>query len=113
MQNIDKLEEIPRELDTEFFRELFKSAEISNFTPSEKRKYRKDMMDKQSIAMGIKFQRRVGREEGLAEGRAEGLAEGRAESRLAIARLMLANGCDSALVIKCTGLSEEELEKLN
>lgn len=101
MQNIDKLEEIPRELDTEFFRELFKSAEISNFTPSEKRKYRKDMMDKQSIAMGIKFQRRVGRE------------EGRAESRLAIARLMLANGCDSALVIKCTGLSEDELEKLS
>ena len=108
MLNIENLEEIPPQLDTEYFRDLFKSAEIANFTPSEKRKYRKDMMDQQSIAMGIKFQRRVGREEGLKEGLEKGLEKGRLE----IARAMIANGCDSSLISKCTGLSEEEVNGL-
>ncbi|MBO4670942.1 MAG: Rpn family recombination-promoting nuclease/putative transposase [Bacteroidales bacterium] len=108
MLNIENLEEIPPQLDTEYFRDLFKSAEIANFTPSEKRKYRKDMMDQQSIAMGIKFQRRVGREEGLKEGLEKGLEKGRVE----IARAMLKDGQSPSLVSKYTGLSESELKDL-
>ena len=120
MLNIENLDKIPPQLNTDYFRDLFKSAEIANFTPSEKRKYRKDMMDQQSIAMGIKFQRRVGREEGLKEGREEGLKEGREEglkeglkeSRTQIARAMLLDGQPAETVSKYTGLSADEIKAL-
>ena len=104
MHNIEKLKEIPPQLDTEFFRELFKSAEIANFTPAERRKYRKDMMDEQSIIQNQRFHERKGREEGRAEGRAEGLQQA--------ARAMVADGMDPKLVARYTGLKPEEIETL-
>ena len=104
MRNIENLKEIPPQLDTEFFRELFKSAEIANFTPEERRKYREDMMDEQSIIQTQRFHERKGREEGRAEGRAEGIAE--------VAREMLANHITPEIISKCTGLSAKEIAAL-
>ena len=50
--------------------------------------------------------------EGLAEGEAKGKAEGRAEAKTEIARGMLENGIDLKLIVKLTGLSEEEVRSL-
>lgn len=96
MRNIENLEEIPPQLRTKFFEDLFKSAEISNFTPSERRKYHKDMMDEQSIAMSIKYHERIGRE----------------ETRSQIAREMLKAKIPVETVSKCTGLSEDQVLSL-
>ena len=52
------------------------------------------------------------REEGRAEGLAEGEAKGKAEGKTEIAKAMLAEGMDKALIIKLTGLSSEEVERL-
>ena len=91
----------PPQLQMKFFEDLFKSAEISNFTPSERRKYHKDMMDEQSIAMSIKFHERIGRE------------EGREESRTQIAREMLKDGLSPETISKYTGLSEDQILSLD
>ena len=61
-----------------------------------------------AINTGLERGRTEGRSQGLAEGRAEGKAEGRLE----VARAMLANGLDKALVAKCAQLSSEELAQL-
>lgn len=53
--------------------------------------------------------RREGRAEGLEEGRAEGIAEGRAD----VARKMKEMGSSVDFIIQVTGLSAEELEKLD
>lgn len=61
-----------------------------------------------------------GRAEGLAEGRVEGLAEGRIEGKNEgliegtknIALNMLNEGISLSMISKCTGLTEEELEKI-
>ena len=87
----------PPQLQMKFFEDLFKSAEISNFTPSERRKYHKDMMDEQSIAMSIKFHERIGRE----------------ESRTQIAREMLNDGLSPETISKYTGLSEDQILSLD
>ncbi len=50
--------------------------------------------------------------EGLAEGRAEGRAEGMRKSQLDIASKMKANGMTLEMIVQCTGLSAEEIEKL-
>ncbi|OKP26336.1 Rpn family recombination-promoting nuclease/putative transposase [Serratia fonticola] len=49
-----------------------------------------------------------GREEGLQEG----LKQGKREAFMEIARSMLVNGFESAIVIQLTGLSEEELAQI-
>ena len=49
-----------------------------------------------------------GREEGLQEG----LKQGKREAFMEIARSMLVNGFESAMVIQLTGLSEEELAQI-
>ena len=53
-----------------------------------------------------------GREEGRAEGIAEGKSEGRAEEKIDVAKKMLAEKMDINLIIKITGLTKKEIEKL-
>jgi predicted transposase/invertase (TIGR01784 family) len=50
--------------------------------------------------------------EGKAEGKAEGIAEGIAKERLAMAKKMLLADIEEAVILQCSGLSKEELEKL-
>ena len=60
------------------------------------------------IAEGIE----IGREEGRAEGFAEGMENGRAEGVSNVARKLKADGMDIDLIIKYSGLTREEIEKL-
>ena len=62
------------------------------------------MTTERDIRNQIVYARDMGREEGILEGE----ARGKAETALA----MLANGLDIALVSKCTGLSEQQIEEL-
>ena len=76
------------------------------------------------IKNSIDTAKREGKEEGLAEGREKGLAEGMEKGlaegmekgmekrSLEIARKMLANGMDAAMVMEITGLSESQLQQL-
>ena len=66
------------------------------------------MTTERDIRNQIVYARDMGILEGEAKGRAEGKAEGKAETALA----MLANGLDIALVSKCTGLSEQQIQDL-
>ena len=68
----------------------------------------------------IEDEKELAREEGLAEGRATGLAEGRAEglaegsrqNALETAHNLLSEGIPVATVLKCTGLTEEDLKEV-
>jgi len=53
---------------------------------------------------------KLGKEEGDAEGEARGIIKGRASEKDAIARTMLAKGLPVALIIECTGLTEDEVK---
>ena len=76
------------------------------------------------IKNSIDTAKREGKEEGLAEGMEKGLAEGMEKGlakgmekgmnqrSLEIARKMLANGMDAAMVMEITGLSESQLQQL-
>ena len=51
--------------------------------------------------------------EGKAKGKAEGLSEGEAKKSLEIAKKMLVMGLSTEQIAQATGLSEEEVIKLN
>ena len=74
-------------------------------------------MYKRQVLSTAKFEgREEGLAEGLAEGREEGLIEGReegrVEERLETARRMRSDGLSMEMVVRYTGLSEEEINKL-
>lgn len=61
---------------------------------------------------GLAEGRAEGKAEGIAEGRAEGLAEGEAKGKRLIAANMKKSGIDPLIIVQCTGLSIEEIERL-
>ena len=66
------------------------------------------MTTERDIRNYISYARQEGKEEGLEKGREEGAAASRRE----IAKALLEKGIDKVIIASCTGLSEEEIEKL-
>ena len=54
----------------------------------------------------------LAKEEGLAEGRASGLSDGRNIEKIEIAKQMLKLGMEIESIVKCTGLTKEQIKKL-
>ena len=78
------------------------------------------MVTERDIRNYISYAQEKGRAEGKAEGRAEGRAEGLAEGEVIgetkgihkTARNMKAKGISMEMIMECTGLSVEEIERL-
>ena len=110
------------------FARLFEEAEIAKFTPQEMREYETSKMayrdiknsvdtaKREGIAEGMEKGMKEGMELGMAKGKQEGLAEGMEKGMnqrsLDIARNMLADGVDLNLIMKYSGLTQEQIEKL-
>ena len=116
LKNLYKLTQRPKELCDKVFDRLFEEAEIAKFTPQEMREYETSKMAYRDIKNSVDTAKREGIAEGLEKGMKEGLEKGRAEGMnqrsLDIARNMLADGVDINLIMKYSGLTQEQIEKL-
>ena len=108
LYNLPSMVKRPKELTGEIFDLLFSSADLSNFAPEEKIKYQSDMTTERDIRNQIAYAKDKGIEQGIEQGIAQGAAQGKAE----IAKAMLSDGMDIALVVKYSGLSPEEIKSL-
>ena len=95
------------ELDKVFDR-LFEEAEIVKFTPQELREYEASKMAYRDIKNSVD----TAKQEGLAEGMELGMEKGMNQKALDIARNMLADGVDINLIMKYSGLTQEQIDKL-
>ena len=86
------------------FDRLFEEAEIGKFTPQEMREYEFSKMAYRDIKNSVDTAKR--------EGIAEGMEKGMNQRSLDIARNMLADGVDLNLIMKYSGLTQEQIEKL-
>ncbi|WP_239060713.1 Rpn family recombination-promoting nuclease/putative transposase, partial [Bacteroides sp. 519] len=129
LRNLSRLMERPAALQERIFTRLFETAEIARFNRKELVEYEDSLKnyrdwysvmetsEKKGLAKGLE----KGREEGLAEGLEKGLAEGREKGReegreegiLEVARKMKSNSIPLHTIQELTGLSLEEIEKLN
>lgn len=117
---ISFLYERPVEFGEAFFRKLFEAAELAKMTPAQRRNYDADMLTeldrRAQIAYASKKSLAEGREKGLAEGREKGLAEGKKlgarQAQESIAARMLQRGAEIPEIAELTGLSEEDLRKM-
>jgi predicted transposase/invertase (TIGR01784 family) len=83
-------------------------AEIAKFTPQEMREYEASKMAYRDIKNSID----TAKQEGLAEGMELGMEKGMNQKALDIARNMLADSVDINLIMKYSGLTQEQIEKL-
>ena len=94
----------------------FEEAEIAKLTPQEMREYETSKMAYRDIKNSVDTAKREGIAEGMEKGMKEGLEKGRAEGMnqrsLVIARNMLADGVDINQIMKYSGLTQEQIEKL-
>ena len=104
LKNLYKLTQRPKELCDKVFDRLFEEAEIAKFTPQEMREYEASKMAYRDIKNSID----TAKQEGLAEGMEKGMNQ----KALDIARNMLADGVDINLIMKYSGLTQEQIEKL-
>ena len=104
LKNLYKLTQRPKELCDKVFDRLFEEAEIAKFTPQEMREYEASKMAYRDIKNSID----TAKQEGLAEGMEKGMNQ----KALDIARNMLTDGVDINLIMKYSGLTQEQIEKL-
>ena len=53
-----------------------------------------------------------GKAEGILIGKAEGISMGETSKKIKIAKIMLKEGSDISFIVKCTGLTEEEIKQI-
>ncbi len=128
LKNLSRLDERPAALKEKVFSKLFEEAEIAKFTPTELKEYEDSLKAyrdiKNSLDTALEQGREQGRKEGweegykegqaegLAKGLAKGMAKGREEGITDVAKKMLDAGMDIDTIVKMTGLSQNDIEKL-
>ena len=88
------------------FDRLFEEAERAKFTPQEMREYETSKMAYRDIKNSVDTAKR----EGIAEGMEKGMELGMNKKALDIARNMLADGVDINLIMKYSGLTQEQIK---
>ena len=115
-KNIGEMEDDENWNKDSFWQRFFRACEIAAFDEKKRAQYEQDMYDERRFQGQMAASYKNGLEAGIAEGReaglAEGLEKGREEERLEMARKMLAEGIPVGVVVKCSGLSAEEISSL-
>jgi predicted transposase/invertase (TIGR01784 family) len=127
-KNLHKLQTIPAKLQQAVFSNIFEKAQIAKFDPEERQayedslKYYRDMNNVINTAAMEAEQRgreegkqegiELGKQEGIELGKQEGIELGKQEGIEAVARNMLNNGIDVALIAQMTGLTIEQVTAL-
>jgi len=104
LKNLPKLDRIPVKLKESIFLKLFETAEISKLKPDEYKQYEASVNAYRDI-FNIKNTY-------LEKGKIEGRIEGKIEGKIEVAKNLLMSGVDIEIIMKSTGLSEKEINKL-
>ena len=87
-------------------------AEATLFRVTDEERRMAIELSDEKYRMYVEDERTAARREGLAEGRSAGLAEGSHQKALETAKNLLEIGLSIENIVKTTGLSREEIEKL-
>ena len=120
LKNLVSLDHIPNILREQVFEQAFETAEIARMTKQELFQYEANLKIHRDKFASFETARIEGHAKGHAEGRAEGHAEGHAEGRaegetqkaIDIALEMKKDGVAASVIVKYTGLSLEEINRL-
>ena len=113
LKHMETLEKMPFEAQHKIFKRLAEIADSKTLTKEEQEKYDNSMMVMWDNYAVYKHAEEKGIIKGEAKGRAEGRAEGKKEKAKEIALKLLALNTPIDIISQSTGLSIEEIKKLN
>lgn len=125
LKHLSHFQERPKQLQEKIFERLFEAAEIAKLTPEDMRKYEESLkiyrdnrntMEyalKEATQKGMQKGIQEGIQKGIQKGREEGLLKGRETERIEIAKMLKKNGVSIEVIMKSTGLSQEQVEQLD
>ena len=96
LKNLHKLERIPEKLKENIFLKLFETAEIAKFSQSEYQEYEDSLKYYRDIKNSLDTAKE----------------EGKIEEKIEVARTGLKEGLSVEIIMRLTGLTKEEIEKL-
>lgn len=96
LKNLHQLQDRPKKLQEKIFKKLFEQAELAQLTPEDMKTYEESLKTYWDNYSVLETAKREGKEEGRRE----------------IARELKKNGVTINLIVKSTGLTKEEIEKL-
>lgn len=108
LKNMNVLEDVPEGLREDVFLRLFDIAEIAKFNQDESRVYEGSLKYYRSLNNSLD----TAREDSYREGRREGRREGWDERTHDLVLKLLGQGVSSDVIAQVTGLSPDELERL-
>lgn len=107
-KNLHQLQAVPKRLQQEIFISIFDKAQIAKFDPVERQAYEDSLKYYRDMKNVIDTAAMEARE----EGKQEGIELGKHTEKLEIARNMLNNGLEVALIAQLTGLTQDDIKAL-
>ncbi len=104
LKNISDLDEVPAKLQKVLFEKVFNIAEVSNYTPKDRKQYEESLKEYRDYYNTIATAEKEAREEGR--------EEGREEEKVGVAEKAIIEGFDDQVIQKLTGLSIEQIDAL-
>ncbi|KAK3582568.1 hypothetical protein CHS0354_024122 [Potamilus streckersoni] len=108
IRHLEDFQTIPEIFKDEVFEKAFKKAELANYTKQERAEYEESLKTYRDLKGVIDTAFDEGKLEGIKEGELKGKLEGKIE----IAKALKVNGISIEMIVKTTGLSEQEVKSL-
>ncbi|MBQ4359193.1 MAG: Rpn family recombination-promoting nuclease/putative transposase [Proteobacteria bacterium] len=108
MNHMEKLSNIPWAAQDELYEELSKVSNVAALSQKELEIYEENLRQYRDNLATLE----ASYNDGLEEGRKSGLEEGRNESKLEIARNLMALNVSDEIIMRSTGLSLDEVQKM-
>ena len=112
LHNLSRLMKHPAALQERIFKRLFEQAEIARYTPEERQDYEDSLKAYRDMKNVLDTAELRGLEKGRKEGRKEGIEQGTFEERRKNAKAMKALGLPLETIVKVTGMSADDIDKL-
>ena len=116
LANVGRMELQDLSQEDEVFRSVFEDSMHQKLTKMEQEEYKKSVLEYEDVQEAVRYARELGIEEGfgrgIEQGIEQGMRQGEANTKCQLARNMLAEGLDPAMVAKIAGLTEAEILEL-
>lgn len=108
IKHLEDFQTIPAIFKDEVFTKAFEKAELAKFGQAELDNYESSLKVFRDNKAVFDYAKQTAYDEGLSEGKMKGLTEGKIE----VAKALKISGISTEIIIKTTGLSESEINKL-
>ena len=112
IKNLEDFQTIPSIFKDTVFMNAFEKAELAKLGQGELDRYESSLKVYRDLKNVIDTSFDEGKIEGKIEGKMEGIIEGKIEGKMEVAKALKQSGVPLEIIIKTTGLSENEIESL-